>query len=420
MRYGRASCAFRRRVADRRGISLVMVVLTVVALATLSIGFLTVGLSRSAEQRGMKQELAALYVAQAGLSDSFVDLQQSNGGNLGTADAPVAFANGSYWVERSDLAGGMVSLVSSGISQGVGARVEMVLARESDSLFQWGVFGTNGVTLSSNARLDGYNSSLGTYESQAVNGNGSNQYALSNCTTGSNGSITLSQNAVVHGDVVPGPESTANVIGNATVSGSTASATTLTTLPELVIPTFGSQGNLLTANGSTINIPSGDIEYDQLRVGTNATLYITGPARLVCQDLVLRSGSKIVVDATNGPVELYSHRDFVLNSNTSIASLTKKPADVGIFLGGTGQGSSTLNLGGAATDSNVKVWATIFAPNAKIDLKSNFELFGALIAKLVNISSQARVHFDADLVFGQGANVTYTRILWRKLAFPPL
>lgn len=406
------------RPAARRGASLVMVVLTVVALAMLSIGFLTVGLSRSAEQRGMKQELAALYVAQAGLSDAFAALATTNGGDLGTPEAPVAFGGGSYWVERTDLGPSMVSLISSGMALGEGARVELVIQRETDSLFRWGVFGADGVSLSSNARLDAYDSTQGSYASQAVNGQGSNMYALDMCTTGSNGSITLSQNAQIHGSVVPGPESTATVLGNAVVSGSTTSATSLTELPELVVPDFGSQGNLMTANGSTVEIPSGDVEYSQLRVGTNATLTITGPARVVCQDLVLRSGAKIVVDGTNGPVELYVRKSFQMNSGSTIGSLTKKPADVSLLLAGdTSSGGTNLNFGATGTESNCKIWGTIYAPSAEIALKSNFELFGALVAKAVEISSNALVHFDIDLMFGQGANVTFTRVLWRKLPF---
>ena len=49
------------------------------------------------------------------------------------------------------------------------------LVHKSGGFFQWGAFGAEGIVLDSNARVDSYDSTLGTYDSQAVNGSHSSQ-----------------------------------------------------------------------------------------------------------------------------------------------------------------------------------------------------------------------------------------------------
>ena len=68
--------------------------------------------------------------------------------------------------------------------------------------------------MDSNSRVDSYDSTLGTYASQQINGVGQQRLSLSNGDVGSNGDIDMSQNSAVHGDAVPGPTATASVTGN--------------------------------------------------------------------------------------------------------------------------------------------------------------------------------------------------------------
>ena len=106
---------------------------------------------------------------------------------------------------------------------------------------------------------------------------------------------------------------------------------------------------------------------------------ITGPARIVATDMELRSGAQIVIDASAGPVKFYVHKDFILSSNTSIASTTFDPADLSINLASDNIINPTENvqLAEVLLQSNSMVYGTLFAPNAMIDIDSNFELFGS-------------------------------------------
>ena len=408
--------------ASRRGASLVAISLAIAALAVLSLGVVSVSLSQAGEQRGSKQDLEALYIAEAGVSDALLELSRGNDGTLGSEQAPLPFGRASYWVERADLGPQMFALTSSAVTNRGGARVEVVLRRESSAFFRWGAFGDQRLTMDSNARVDSYDSSLGPYAAQALNGSGSSAYAREDGDVGSNGNVEMSQNSKVHGDVVPGPTSVATVLGNAVVTGGTTPAPEPTEMPELEIPDFGSSGDLAVANQGVRILPAGDVEYDDLRVGGGGTLIITGPARVVVENLVLRSGARIVVNAAQGPVDLYVHKDFVMNSNTLISSATMKPADVRLHLKSDNIIDPDMNvqLDELGFESNSKLYGTIYAPQASVDIRSNFELFGSLVAKRVNLSSNALVHFDEDLIrSGDDGSGGFTRVCWRELPFRP-
>ena len=40
---------------------------------------------------------------------------------------------------------------------------------------------------------------------------------------------------------------------------------------------------------------------------------------------------------------------------------------------------------------------TIYAPNAAIDIDSNFELFGAIVARSLHLDSDSKIHYDESL-----------------------
>jgi hypothetical protein len=405
-------------------VSLVVVGLSMSVLATLSVSMIVATRSTSREKSAQREEIAALFAAEAGLSEAVFALNNGGNANLGTQQQPLAINASEYWVTETNLPNGMKALVSTGIDNRAGTRIELTVRQDQDNLWVWGAFGDEELTMDSNSHVDSYDSTLGTYASQQVNGSGSNAYALTNGHVGSNGDIDLSQNSSVHGDAVPGPTATVTQNGsNTLITGSTTPNTALVTLPALVMPSFGSSGNFNINNNSSVALASGDYEYDNLRLGSGATLSITGPARIVASDMELRSNSQIIIDATAGPVEFFVHQDFILSSNTSIASTTFDPADLQINLASDNIINPTENiqLAEVLLQSNSVIYGTLFAPSAMIDIDSNFELFGAVVARQVHLDSWARVHFDEALlnVVANAGNVTWQAVFWRRLAFQP-
>jgi hypothetical protein len=401
----------------RSGVSLVMVGLSVSMLATLSVSMLVAARSITREKSAQREEIASLFAAEAGLSEAVYSLNTGGAGNVGTQQQPLSINQSQYWVTAADLPNGMKSLTATGIDNRSGTRIELTLRQAQDDLWSWAAFGAEQLDMAGDARVDSYDSTLGTYASQQVNGSGTSAYAMSNGAVGSNGDVALSADCAVQGDAVPGPSGTASVTGNATVSGATTPNTGTVTLPALQIPVIGSAGDLNVVNAAPLTLAAGDYEYDDVVLDNGALWTLTGPSRVVIKNIELRSNATIVVDASAGPVELYVYDDFIMNDNTSIGSTTETPADVAIHL----NSDNIVNPTQVVLGSSSMLFGTLFAPNASIDIDTNFELFGSLVARRVHLADWSRVHFDEALLNGNGnaAGATWEAVCWRRLGFKP-
>jgi len=408
---------------SRSGVSLVMVGLSICVLATLSVGMVIATRATQKEKSAQREEVAALFAAEAGLSEAVFDLNRGGIGVVGSQQAPQTMNGSEYWVSSADLPNGMKTLVATGVDNRAGMRIELTVVEDLSNLWTWGAFGDEELTMDSNARVDSYDSMLGTYASQQVNGSGTNAYALSTGDVGSNGDIDIMSNSSVQGSAVPGPSSAVTITGTASVSGSTAPNTSLVDLPKLVMPVIGSSGDLKVASTTPVVLPSGDHEFDDLVLGNGAVLTVTGPARIVTVNMELRSNAQIVVDASLGPVEFFVYQDFIMNSSTMIASTTFTPADVSINLNSDNiiNPAQTVQLAEVTLESNSVIYGTLFAPNAQVDIDSNFELFGSVVARQVHLDSWARIHFDEQLlnVTNSTSSNGWQAVCWRKVGFQP-
>jgi hypothetical protein len=407
-----------KRQDSRRGTALAMIVLCVSALAALSAALLSVSVSNSREQRGEKQEIHASYVCQAGLSQAMYQLQRGLTGNVGSQGTPATWGPAHVWVQATNVTSDIVRLRATGIEDEAGASQELVVRAVPNTIWRYGAFGKEFLHMDSNARVDSYNSDLGTYAAQAVNGSGSSQYALTNGDVGSNGDISIDQNAKVWGDAVAGPSHTTTVLGNAVVTGSTTPASQQVELPSINVPTYTNYGNLTVSSNTSWT--SSNRTYGTLRVGSNKTLTIRGPANIVASSLTLNSGAKIVVDATNGPVTFYVVDNFIMNSNAQIYSTDYKPSKVKLNL----LSDNVINpevqvtLDTVDFDSNSQVWGTVYAPNARIVFDSNFQLYGSIMARSLDVDSNSRFHFDEALINATANGVpTYETLCWREIPF---
>jgi len=408
--------ARRRANQNRNGSSMVIVVLLVSAFAVLSMSLITANVSAGKEQRQLRESLASMYASEAGIGAAYFDLESGGDGILGDEDMPVTFGSDSYWVQVTDLGDDLVSLMATGRSNRTQSRVELIVRQASASFYRWGAFGDDFLEMDSNAFVDSYNSSDGSYSSQATNKVGGQSYANTDGDVGSNGNVSLCQNATVFGDATPGPGGSATVLGNAVVSGSTVPATTTTEMPTLEITVCPPAGDLMIGKNDSGTLAAGEYDLGQLCLESGSDLSIVGPATIVCIDMVLESNSEIHVDATNGPVEFFVHDNFTLNSNTLITSSTFTPADITISLESDNviDPDEVVDLDEVDFDSNAQLYGTIYAPNAAVEINSNFEMFGSLIARSVHLDSNSRIHFDEALMEvddGEGGN--FTTICWR-------
>lgn len=407
----------RKTHVEREGVALVFMALGLASVLALSASLLVLVRSHSKEQRGSFEDQGSRYVAQAGLAQAMYQLQRSTSGVVGSPGHPASFGTSSYVVEAENVGSDLIRLRSLGIEDRERTRLELVVRSVPSTIWRFGAFGREFLHLDSNARVDSYDSTLGSYASQAVNSSGSSQYALSEGDVGSNGSISLDQNANVWGDAAAGPGHVTAVLGNAAVSGSTTPRLDSIELPEVPVPSYTSYG-ALTVTGS-VTIAASNRAYTTLRVNANKTLNVVGPANLVINSLDLRSGGRIVVDPTNGPVTLYVLDNFLMNSNTSMASTRSWPRDLRINLLSDNviNPEVDVDLDVVDFDSNSKIFGYVYAPNAAITLDSNFEMFGSLVARSLDIDSNARFHFDEALIAATASgDPEFETVSWREIA----
>lgn len=406
---------------NRRGSTMVVVALLVAAMAMLSLSFLTVLRAAHKENQGSRESLSALYTCEAALALAIDELSNGGDGQLGSKQAPLALGEQRYWVVPTDIGDGRIALQAFGRQDRSTMGVELVVQPSAEGFFRWAAFGDEELHMDSNSRTDSYDSADGTYASQQVNGSGSGAYANTEGDVGTNGDITMDSNIGVWGDANPGPGGTVTGSGIGNITGSTTPMPVTVTLPEIVVPSLTSSGALTVSGAQTI--ASGSYRYTTLEVNNNKVLTIIGPATIVCDNFRLKSGSEVVINAANGPVEFFVIDDFVLNSNTTIASTNHLAADVTFNL----LSDNILDPGVDVNfdedlvdfDSGSSLHGTIYAPSAAITIDSNFELFGSLVARRIDLNSNCRIHYDEALATAsQGGASTYQTLCWRVTALP--
>ncbi len=409
---------FRSSVRARRGSTLVIMLVCVVGLAGLATAMLALGLSHSKEQRGERQEIHASYVCQAGLSQAMYQLQRGMPGGVGSMTNPSVWGTSRFWVDAQPVTADITRLRATGRDDQSGASEELVVRAVPNTIWRFGLFGKEGMHLDSNARVDSYDSTAGTYAAQATNGPASDHYARANGHVGSNTDLSLDANAYVHGNATPGPNHTATITGNAVVTGSTAPAAAQVEMPAVNAPTYTNFGSLLVNNQPPF--PSGNSAYTNVTIRANKTWTLTGPANIVIGSLSMNSGSEILVDPTNGPVTLYVIDNFIMDSNSTIHSSDNKPSNVRINLLSDNVASPevTVQLDTVDFNSNSSITGIIMAPNARITFDSAFSLYGSLMARSIDVDSNATFHFDEDLLHSTANGVpTYETLSWREIPY---
>lgn len=406
-----------RRIRDeRRGTALASTVIMVTVLAGLSCALLTIALGSTREQRQEGEEARARSVARAGVSAAMYNLQRGISGTIGSKQYPQSWGNGQYYVSQTNPSPDVYCLRATGVDDDTNASMELVVKAVPTTIWRFGAFGKEFLHMDSNARVDSYNSSASVYATQAVNGTGTNNHAAENGDVGSNGDISLDQNAKVWGDAAAGPGHDTLVLGNAFVTGSTVPMSATLTLPAINVPTYPSLGSLTVSANTTV--ASGNRRYTNLVVNNNKTLTITGPANIVVTNLELKSASALRVNTTGGPVTFWVIDDFIMRSNALMAPLDMKPNNltVNLLSDNVINPEISIDVDDVSFFSNTQLHAKLYAPSAAIIVNSNFEMFGSVIARSIDLNSNASFHFDEALIAATSSGApTFETICFRDI-----
>ena len=401
----------QRGNGGQRGSALVTALIVTFLIGGLALVTLTISSRTQQEATASNRRLEAFYAAEAGLNVAWVELQNGGDGVIGSAEAPASLGGLTYYVETNDVDDDVQALIATGSDGQTERRVELVVQDMTSEVTGFGIFGDRGVTLRSNSTIDSYNSSLGTYASQVSGG-----HAKNNGNVGSNDNITVASNAKVFGYSQYGPDAgdTISIASNVTLLDGYGAAETHVALPAVTVPSYASSG-ALTVSGSKTIWP-GNLQYTTLTTNSNSSLLVKGPCNLVITSAAqIKSNSTWTFDATNGPITIYALGSFELRSNATVATTSKDPSKLTLNLTGTHSADSSSSPK-IDFSSNSSFYGTVYAPNLSVVISSNFELYGMIRSRWLELSSNSKIHFDEQLTNGNlDVGQGYEVLGWREL-----
>ncbi|MDP3702973.1 MAG: hypothetical protein Q8R78_01075 [Candidatus Omnitrophota bacterium] len=358
-----------RRVHGNQSAFLLITIL-VMLVAMVAVG--AASLTRSAtELQGSTRFTTshrAFHLAEASVDAAIVNFQ---GGQL---DGLVlsTLSSGSYWATVHPQ-GGLVYLVNGHGLQGLEQRdVEAVVRLTPRSIFQYGLFGGDQVIISGQAITDSFDSSQGAYDPGTAGAEG--DLGTNSVVTGG---ITISGSIAINGQVAVGPgvADPGSVVaisgGTALITGSppVESQSTTMALPQVTVPEGLTCEDMVVTGQTTLLLPSVLVHH-------------------CFHDLTVSGGGMLTAD---GPVKVYVTGAFTASGNTVIG-IPSDPTAMLLFLVSNEQATFEGSLTGST-----EFYGGMYAPSATIAITSNAQVFGSVVARTVDVSGDAQVHYDHAL-----------------------
>ncbi len=375
---------------SQRGFILVISYLLMAALSVVSLAIFTMGTSfiKSADRN--RKKVVAFNMAEAGFDKAYYDVKNgvttsfpSNGSYTSMNSGSL---RGGYQVTVTDMGSSIKKIVATGYSPAQSSAVEAVETRSitgymqtaTSSAFNFGVFAKNSIAMSGNAQVDSYNSNTGAY-------GGSNVFSTGHVATdsSSNGTVTLSGNTIIKGNVTTGVGSTPTSVivtsGNANVTGTKAAASSAQN-PSSASTSITSSGALAISGNTNLSLAAGTYRYTSFSISGNGRLTATGP----------------VVIYVSGTISI---------AGNGVSTSSSKPPNMLIYATGT----SSVSLSG-----NGNLYAGIYAPNSAVSNSGNGQLYGAVVASTYSQSGNGNVHFDQALSSVGGGSGTTSVLSWQE------
>ncbi len=217
---------------------------------------------------------------------------------------------------------------------------------------------------------------------------------------GSNGNVEFlnSIGAAIFGSIMPGVEGQVFGVDPSQVSGSTMSRALEAYLPPVVLPSIEGSGQLEHAGLIPHVIGEGETGMSSLRVTNGSEVIVRGPATLIVHELVLDGGSTLSLDTRDGNVELYVTGTLDMDPASYLETTATTSTEVSISAAAKGESDPSPSL---RLDAQAAFHGTVYAPDATVYIGSNFEIFGSVTARRLEIADGARLHFDDESFNGQ-------------------
>jgi hypothetical protein len=389
-----------------------------IALGTIMVlggAFLRLGVSAKNERSSALDQDRAFYLGEAAIAEAGAALVSGRSGAIASQALPARLGNGLFWVASTDLGNGDHQLDATAMCGSGRSALRAVVHMTPSSSFNSALLGDTDVTLGSGVLVDSFDSTLGDYGAQARKTVNATSIVDTHGDVRSNAGITLAALDGIFGKVTPGPGGVlSGVLGNTFLFGSAAAATQKAPMPPVVVPTIASSGAKTVNSTDPVaarTLVPGNYHFDSLTLGNTSAFTIQGPATVVVDAFTGNYGCSMHVDATAGPVQIYFTGTSSFSSSMNVTSSGATAKDISLVF--TSANPVTLA-------ANSSLLGTVYAPNAACRIRRRWEVFGAVTAKSLTVSSNAKIHYDQALgASGRGAFPTLAISSWFKESLPP-
>jgi len=375
----------------------------VVIFTALGTAFLTRSLGENLIGHRSAARQAAFYLAEGGLDQASVNLRTLD--DVTDDVLTNTLPTGTFHISNppASLGNGRWQIFSDGDSQGEHARLEAIFELTPQSLFQFAMFGDQGVTVNGNVQTDSYNSQLGPYNSNPASPTyNQSQHGDVGTSSTTSGSIDLGSSVLIKGQLTVGPnvaDPQSVVTGFdpslVTANPKVVSATLPYPMPVVAVPFGLLCPDLTVSSQQTVTLsPAGGM----LNNGTYCY-----------RDLEVKGGGTLTA---SGPVAVYLTYQLTLRGNATVG-VPSTPSNMLFLMAPT---SDAVLQPEVLTGSSV-FYGAIYGPEATIRIQGNASVFGSVIAKDVYTTGSASIHYDQALSqFNKVTNLYQRRLIsWRHL-----
>ncbi|MBI5591879.1 MAG: pilus assembly PilX N-terminal domain-containing protein [Deltaproteobacteria bacterium] len=254
------------------------------------------------------------------------------------------------------------------------------------SAFKFGAFGNKGITAPEFSNFYGYDSSVSL---TPVGDDGTNQ-----CDIGSNQSVSLSGNTEVHGHIGLGSAETIAAVYNPTgtpeprIYGTGNAVRTVGRVePDplgIVGGEYAEKLNNCRIFGDNRTIPADLI----LGIGESVTLVgKSGGANYYFTNIELKTGATLNIDTSAGPVNLFISGG-LNGKNGTITHDSGDPKKFAIL----SDRSDPVSLSNSSA-----FYGVVYVPFADLDIFNHAAIYGAILAKTVDVKNSGNFYFDIAL-----------------------
>ena len=400
----------RKKIRQRKGAVLALMVMVVLLLSMTSLALIRVG--TEARVRTVKSDLqtTARLAADAGVERVLYLMNNDLAAGTWTAgdvptytSQPLPGTNADYSVSFSGDLASDYQITSTGHSNGHTRTVRATIELTSPIAKDFAVFGKNAVDMKSGSTVDGFNS-----------GDPSDTEVPAKIGTLStnNGAININNNVIINGNIFINPDGDPDSIVDAhsdsTINGDYFFLPSYYSLPPVSPPDYTATQGSIAGNNITLNT-SDSGKYNDISIDNNGTLKINGDVTLyVTGDIELKNNAEVEVN-NNAALTLYFDGDIEAKNSSGFNNKTQVPANLFIYGTGTNQ---QINL-----KNSSDLYGVIYAPNAEMIVHNSVDAYGSFIVEDFELKNSGEIYYDKALqqVSEEDELARFTVTRWEEL-----